>query len=276
MLPLLAATLGQVALGAYQSATSGAGAAEKDFENFAKQNPLAQRSKSLDDYYQQALNRYQENPYQSAQYMAAQRNADRALASRLNLGQDLGSSLSMAGKANAQYSDTLGQAGGQAEAQRNQRFGQYGQAAQLENQQDKYLYDVNQASPFNRQLGIKQMKSQAANERYNAGLGMMGGALGNYALGSMYADANKTTKTLAATPLSSKKGFDSFISNQPQLDSSLIPKSGLTPVTENFGYGSGNLYGYRPAGNSAFDSYFKPNTFTDNMSKWNKARSLGG
>ena len=66
------------------------------------------------------------------------------------------------------------------------------------------------------------------------------------------------------------------MSNQPQLNSSLIQKYGVTPVTENFGYGSGSLFGYRPANKSAFNSYFKPNTFTDNMSKWNKARSLGG
>jgi len=276
MLPLLAATLGQVALGAYQSATSGAGAAEKDFENFAKQNPLAQRSKSLDDYYQQALSRYQENPYQSALYQQAAQNAQRTTAQGISALQDRRSAIGGIGKLSALQNDALQRAGVQAENYKQQQFNQLGQATQAQTAQDRYLFDVNQATPFNRQLGIKQMKSQAANERYNAGLGMMGGALGNYALGSMYADANKTTKTLAATPLSSKKGFDSFISNQPQLDSSLIPKSGLTPVTENFGYGSGNLYGYRPAGNSAFDSYFKPNTFTDNMSKWNKARSLGG
>lgn len=275
MLPLLAATLGQVALGGIQAATSGARKAEKDFESFAKQNPLAKRSKSIDDYYQQALNRYNENPYQSQQYQLGAMNAQRATAQGIGALQDRRSATGGIGRLQLGQNAALQNLGSQAEARRDARFGQYGQAAQLQNQQDKYLYDVNQATPFNRQLAIKQMKSQAANERYNAGLNMMGSAFGNYAMGSMYADQNKMSKT-ATNPISSKQTFDSFISNQPQIDSSLIQKSGVTPVTENFGYGSGSLFGYRPANKSAFNSYFKPNTFTDNMSKWNKARSLGG
>jgi hypothetical protein len=274
MLPLLAATLGQVALGALQTATSGAGAAQKDFESFAKQNPLAKRSKSIDDYYQQALNRYNENPYQSQQYQMGAMEARRATAQGLSAMQNRRAIGGISRLAEKEQSN-LQKLGMLAEARRDARFGQYGQAAQLQNQQDKYLYDVNQATPFNRQLAIKQMKSQAANERYNAGLNMMGSAFGNYAMGSMYADQNKMPKT-ETNPLTSKQTFDSFMSNQPQLDSSLIQKSGVTPVTENFGYGSGSLFGYRPANKSAFNSYFKPNTFTDNMSKWNKARSLGG
>lgn len=188
MLPLLAAlapSLIQGVAGIFQSATSGAGAAEKNLENSITKNPLAQRSKSIDDYYQEALSRYQENPYQSAMYMNAKKNADRALASRLRLGQDFRSSGEIAGKANAEYNNTLGNAGSQAEAQRNARFGQYGQAAQLQNQQDKYIFDINEMTPYNRKLQLMQMKAQAANERKNAGIGMIGGALGNLALGGV-------------------------------------------------------------------------------------------
>ena len=232
MLPLLAATLGQVALGAYQTATSGAGAAEKDFESFAKQNPLAKRSKSIDDYYQQALNRYNENPYQSQQYQLGAMNVRRATASSLNRFQDRRSALAGSEKLALVENSALQNLGGQAEARRDARFGQYGQAAQLQNQQDKYLYDVNQATPFNRQLAIKQMKSQAANERYNAGLNMMGSAFGNYAMGSMYADKNKIAKTLPVANPSSESTFNSWMANKslmPQLDTSLIQKTqGLT------------------------------------------------
>jgi hypothetical protein len=253
MLPLLAAlapSLIQGAAGLFQSATSGAGAAEKNLENSITKNPLAQRSKSIDDYYQQALNRYQENPYQSAQYMAAQRNADRALASRLKLGQDLNSSLSMAGKADALYSDTLGQAGGQAEAQRNQRFGQYGQAAQLQNQQDKYIFDINEMTPYNRKLQLMQMKAQAANERKNAGIGMIGGALGNLALGGVTGAFKGLGGALggslggALAPVDNA-GFDSFISSDRGIGNLSGMGARLTQQEPYFGENSGNLYGYR-------------------------------
>ena len=208
--------------GAAQSIFSGRGKAESDLNAFATKSPLAQESKSLNDYYQQALNRYQENPYQSAQYMTAQRNADRSLASRLNLGQDLGSSLSMAGKANAQYNDTLGQAGAQAEAQRSQRFGQLGQASQAKAAQDKYLFDVNQMTPYNRQLQLKQLASQAANERYNAGIQMVGGALGNAAqIGAMSA-YNKPVTQQPQMGISSQSTFNSWTDN-PSLKPSINP-----------------------------------------------------
>ena len=40
--------------------------AERELNAFAKQSPLYQGSKSINDYYQQAMNRYNENPYQSS------------------------------------------------------------------------------------------------------------------------------------------------------------------------------------------------------------------
>lgn len=224
-----ALALGQGILGLYQSATSGAGEATSDFENFAKtQNPLAQRSKSLDDYYQQALSRYNENPYQSQQYQLGAMNARRATASALENLQARHAALPGAEKLAAIENSSLQNLGGQAENRRDARFGAYGQAAQLQNQQDKYIFNINKELPFERQLQIKQLKAQAANDRYNAGINMIGNAFGNYAMGSMYADANKIPKT-TTNPFSSKQTFDSFISNQPQLDSSLIPKTqGLT------------------------------------------------
>ena len=187
MLPLLAAlSLGQAALGGIQALTSGRGAAEKDFENFAKKRPLAKASPTLENYYQKTLSAANENPYQSAQYMISRQEADRRLASGLGALQQRGGAISGISKLDLMRTDAQNQAIRNAENLRGQNLNRLGQATQMKVGQDKYLYDVNQATPFNTMLGIKQMKSAAANERFNAGLNMIGSAAGNYAMGSMY------------------------------------------------------------------------------------------
>ena len=182
--------------GLYQSATSGRQEKENELNAFAKQSPLAKESKSLNDYYQQALNRYQENPYQSQQYQLGAMNAQRATAQGIGALQDRRSAIGGIGRLASGQNMAMQNLGAQAEAQRNARFGQLGQASQEKTAQDKYLFDVNQMTPYNRQLQLKQMASQAANERYNAGLQMVGGALGNAAqIGAMSA-YNKPVKAL--------------------------------------------------------------------------------
>lgn len=279
MLPLLIPALAQATIGGIEAATSGAGAAQRDFENFSKTRPIAQRSKTLDDYYQRRLNAANENPYQSAQYLISKQEADRRLMAGIGAMQQRGGALGAISKLDLMRTDSQNQAIRNAENYRAQNLNQLGQATQMQVGQDRYLYDVNQATPFNTMLGIKQMKSAAANERLNAGLNMIGGAASNYAMGQMYAGANAVKPTSAIGP-SSQDTFNSWMGDKslmPQANSNYFPKNGLTPIAERFGYGSGNLYGYRPAGgNSALNSIFTPNTFINDMSNWNKARSLGG
>jgi hypothetical protein len=186
MLPLLIPSLAQAGLGAYQAATSGRGAAERDFENFAKKRPLAKESKSLNDYYQRTLNEVNQNPYQSAQYMIARQEADRRLASGLGALQQRGGAISGISKLDLMRTNAQNQAIRNAESLRGQNLNRLGQSTQMKTAQDRYLYDINEATPFNTMLGIKQMKSAAANDRYNAGLNMIGGAASNYAMGAMF------------------------------------------------------------------------------------------
>jgi hypothetical protein len=191
MLPLLVPALAQAGIGVIQSATSGAGKAERDFENFAKKRPLAKASPTLENYYQKTLSAANENPYQSAQYMISRQEADRRLASGLGALQQRGGAISGISKLDLMRKDAQNQAIRNAESYRGQNLNRLGQATQMKTAQDRYLYDVNQATPFNTMLGIKQMKSQAANERFNAGLNMIGSAATNYALGSMYGGGAK-------------------------------------------------------------------------------------
>ena len=235
--------------GIYQAATSGRGDAENQLNAFAKQSPLAKESKSLNDYYQEALNRYQENPYQSQAYQVGAMNARRATAQGIGALQDRRSAIGGIGRLAAGQNMAMQNLGVQAENYKQQQFNQLGQATQAKTAQDKYLFDVNQMTPYNRQLQLKQMASQAANERYNAGLQMIGGALGNAAqIGAMSA-YNKPIKAPVTSPISSESTFNSWMGNpsfKPSINPSYIPKNSITPITERFGYGSGNLYGYKP------------------------------
>jgi hypothetical protein len=186
MLPLLVPALAQAGIGVLQAATSGAKKAERDFESFAKKRPVAAESKSLNDYYQRSLNEVNQNPYQSAQYLISKQEADRRLASGIGAMQGRGGALNAISKLDLMRTDAQNQAIRNAESYRGQNLNRLGQATQMKTAQDRYLYDVNQATPFNTMLGIKQMKSAAANERLNAGLSMIGGAASNYAMGSMF------------------------------------------------------------------------------------------
>ena len=198
-LPLLAAiSLGQAALGGLQAATSGAKARERELDAYAKQSPLYKRSKSVDDYYQEAMNRYRENPYQSQQYQMGAMQARRATAQGLGALQDRRSAIGGISRLEASQNAAMQNLGAQAEAQRNARFGQLGGATQMKTGEEYKEFDINQMTPYNRMLQLKQLKAQAANERYNAGLQMIGGAASNAALGAMYGGFDKTPKVSAS------------------------------------------------------------------------------
>lgn len=191
-LPLLAAlSLGQAALGAFQSATSGRKKAERELDNFAKAQPLATESKSINDYYQRRLNAANENVYTSAPYLISKQEADRRLLGGMNALQDRKGGIGGIGKLDLMRTDALNQAIRNAESVKGANISGLGQAAQMKNAQDRYIFDINQMTPYNRMFGLKQMASQAANERYNAGLNMIGGAASNYAMGSMFGGAGK-------------------------------------------------------------------------------------
>lgn len=170
---------------------SGKDTATADLEKLAKKSPIYQGSRSIDDYYQQALNRYKESPYQSQQYQIGAKNIQRATAQGISGLQDRRSAIGGIGRLSGIQSDAMTNLGAQAEAQRNQRFGQLGGATQMKSGEEYKKFDINEMTPYNRRLQLKQMEAQAANERYNAGMQMVGGAVGNAAnIASSYAYAN--------------------------------------------------------------------------------------
>jgi hypothetical protein len=229
--------------GAAQNIFSGRKKKERELNAFAKQSPLYQGSKSINDYYQQALNRYNENPYQSQQYQLGAMNAQRATAQGIGALQDRRSAIGGVSRLALGQNAAMQNLGAQAEAQRNQRFSQLGQASQAKASEDYKMFDINQMTPYNRQLQLKQLAAQAANDRANAGLQMVGSALGGVAQAGIMSGFNNpvTSPQISGTP--SQQTFNEWMNNpssKPQLNKNLIQK---TPALSNKKlYGASTLF----------------------------------
>ena len=148
--------------------------AQRKLDELAKNSPLYKADKSIDDYYQKALNRFNENPYQSQQYQMGAMNARRATAQGLGALQDRRSAIGGISRLQAGQNYAMQNLGAQAEGQRNQRFNQFGNATQMKSGEYQREFDFNKMTPYNRRLQLEQMKGAAAGEQFNAGLQMIG------------------------------------------------------------------------------------------------------
>jgi hypothetical protein len=166
-------------LGAYTaiSADKRQKKAQDNLEKMAQNSPLYKPDKSIDDYYQKALNRFNENPYQSQQYQMGAMNARRATAQSLGALQDRRSAIGGISRLQAGQNYAMQNLGAQAEGQRNQRFNQFGNATQMKSADYQRQFDFNQMTPYNRRLQLEQMKGAAEAERLNAGMQMIGQGL---------------------------------------------------------------------------------------------------
>ena len=234
-----AATSGAMAIGSNQRRKS----RERELDQYAQQSPLYKGSKSIDDYYQQAMNRYSENPYQSQQYQLGSMNAQRATAQGLGALQDRRSAIGGISRLALGQNAAMQNLGAQAEAQRSSRFGQLGGATQMKTAEDYKKFDINQMTPYNRILGLKQMKSQAANEEYARDVQNTMSSLSNLASIGMSAGsgtgAGKGKAGAAVNPT-----LDQFNATRGSID---LSGMGLKPSSSEsyFGANSGNLYGYK-------------------------------
>jgi len=252
MNPMTVAAL-QAGAGALQSIFSGRKKREQELNDFAKQSPLYTPNKSIQDYYQQALNRYNENPYQSQQYQIGAKNIQRATAQGLGAMQDRRGGIGGASRLAEAQMGGMQNLGANAEAQRNARFGQFGQASQAKAAEDYRAFDINQMTPYNRQLQLKQMAAQAANSRFNAGLSMAGQGAGNYAQLGLY----KEMYGKDDDDKNKKGGLFSGIKSLFSKKSNLNP---ITTMPSTFNYN-----------NSQTNSYGLPGPFTPKFPVWNPA-----
>ena len=175
----------------------------------AKNSPLWKPDKSVNDYYQESLNRFLENPTQSAQYQLAQLNANTAAAQGINAFQNRRSAIGGIDNIGQGLNTALQNAGAGAEAQRNARFGQLGGATQMMNAENQFGFDVNKMTPYNRQFGLTQEKAAAGGQMANAGQQTAAAGLNN--LSAIYAARAKTSQ---------QKDYLNFLKSQ-QLNSQI-------------------------------------------------------
>jgi hypothetical protein len=225
----LAGTAASVGMGAYQMVSSNKAQkrAQGELERQAKNNPLRKESKSLNDYYQQALNRYNENPYQSAAYQQSMQNARRTTASGLGALQDRRSAIGGISRLGGLESGASQRAIAQGEQMQAQRFSELARATQMKKAQEDELFDINEMTPYQRKLQLEQMKGAAAGERYNAGMQMVGQGLSNalsYATNLDYTNPDlgkKPPKTPAMTNASLTSNIVGMPGYKAQLPKSL-------------------------------------------------------
>jgi hypothetical protein len=168
MLPLLG--IGQGLLGIGQSIFGG-GAARKAQRSLEKMADSYQPNAGILDYYNKALSRYSDNPYNSAMYRMQNQNAQRGLATGINALQDRRSVLAGLPKLTQSYNDANLKAAAGAEAQQGQALSQLGQATGMKAAEDSKKFDM--------KYNLLAMKAAGNNQTSRAGISNIFGGLGN-------------------------------------------------------------------------------------------------
>lgn len=186
----------QQQLGALQSVIGffGGRKAKKALES--QQTPIYSPSKSISDYYNQALQRYQESPYQSNLYKMQAQNIARGTAQGLAGLQDRRSALAgVSGLVHGQ-NDAMLRVTAAAEQQKDQRFGQLGAASQAMGAEERQAFNINKMLPYQNRRDILQQKAGGYAQMLNAGLtnyfggGQTGAIVGGGALSNMSGSYN--------------------------------------------------------------------------------------
>ena len=173
------AAIGQGVLGAAQSIIGGINA-RRDQKKLEGMINNYQPNQSIMDYYTKALNRYNANPYTSAQYQNSQKNAQRGTAAAISGATDRRAGLGMIGSIVQNQNDALGDAAARSEAQQGQNLAQLGQATGMKEKEDKYKFEA--------KYNLLSQKAGANNATANAGISNLFGGLGGV---QDYATINK-------------------------------------------------------------------------------------
>lgn len=168
-LPLLIPAI-QAGVGIAQSIFGGARArkAQRALENMPM--PAYAPSKSITDYYSQALNRYNASPYNSSLYTMQKQNAERGVNQGLSALQDRRGALAGVSGLIQGQNDAMLKAAAMAEDRKSQEFSQLGQAAQMKAGEDRQAFNINQIMPFQHKVNLLSQKAAGGAATMNAGL----------------------------------------------------------------------------------------------------------
>lgn len=131
--------------------------AQKKMEALANsQKPNA----SITDYYSKALQRYNQDPYQSAMYKNAKQQSQQNLATGINALQDRRSAVAGISNLVAGQNEAMRRAGVTAEGMKDANLNRLGQAAGIKTQEDRY--------PFELKYNLLGMEAGGQNQAANA------------------------------------------------------------------------------------------------------------
>lgn len=188
----LATSATQFGMGALQSLIAGGKARKAQRELEGMPTPTYNQNKSIMDFYNKALQRYNVNPYQSQQYQNAIQMGNRSTAAGLNALQSRGSAVAGVGRLASLQNEQALKAGAMAENEQSRRFNQLEGATQLKAGEDRAAFQQNEIAPFEKKYNLLSMKAGAANQTANAGISNMFGGLSSIQqmamLDKMYGD----------------------------------------------------------------------------------------
>jgi len=160
----------QALLGLGQSLFSGRKKAEKGLNKLIDNSPKTTANKSILDYYNTALSRYNVDPAQSALYKRNMQNINQSVSSGIAGLQDRRSALGGVSSLLRASNDAKLNTEVAAEQQRDRRFGELGSATGMKAGEDLRVYEQNTLLPYNLRLQLQGQKLQGANQRANAGM----------------------------------------------------------------------------------------------------------
>lgn len=153
----------------------------KQLENL--QTPQYEKSKSITDYYNQALGRYQQSPYQSNLYKMQAQNIARGTAQGIAGLQDRRSALAGIPALVQGQNDAYLKAAAAAEQQQSQNFAQLGSASQAMAGEDRQAFNINKMLPYQKKADILGQKASGYTQLMNAGLQNVYGGLSGATMG---------------------------------------------------------------------------------------------
>src|SRR6266536_430499 len=176
--------IGTAALGAIQS---GIGyfqgkKARKQLENL--QTPTYTPAKSITDYYNNALSRYQQSPQQSNLYKMQAQNIARGTAQGISGLQDGRSALGGISGLIQGQNDAQLKALATSEQDQNQKFSQLGSASQAMAGEERQAFNINKMMPYQKQYDILNQKAAGGAQLMNAGLQNISGGAQSALMGS--------------------------------------------------------------------------------------------
>lgn len=149
--------------------------ATKQLENM--QSPTYTQNKSILDYYNKSLAKYNVNPYNTDLYRMQEQQANRGMASGLGALQGRGQALAGVNQLVQGRNDSLLRAGAEAEQLQRQDLNRLGQAAGMKTAEDQRAFEINQMQPFERKYNLTASKAGGGADIMNAGLSnIFGGA----------------------------------------------------------------------------------------------------